>query len=145
MSDSEHLLESWKAEFRAAYDADERNASRQSFDEYWGWVATFLVTGGAGQRGWLDQIDRALRRVSDDRAAADLRGRFMTAGKAIAAEWAKKSRYRRIHSTALQGKPNLQDWGTRLERASTRDEGDGAVIEDALLRIEEDVNAALGA
>lgn len=144
MSDSEHLLDSWKAEFRAAYDADERNASRQSFDEYWGWVATFLATGGAGQRGWLDQIDQALKRVSDERVAAGLRGRLLAAGKAIAAEWAKNGRYRRIHSTALQGKPNLQDWGTRLQRASARDDGDGALIEDALLRIEEDVNAALG-
>jgi hypothetical protein len=144
MNDSERLLESWKPDFRAAYDADERNAARQSFDEYWGWITTFLVSGGAGQRGWLAQIDQALARVRDEQAAARLRERFLAAGRTIAADWAKQSRYRRIHTTILQGTPNLQEWGTRLQRASTKDEGDGAVIEDALLRIEEDVTRALG-
>jgi hypothetical protein len=144
MNDSERLLESWKADIRAVYDADARNAASQSFDEYWRWVVTFLVTGGAGQRGWLDQVDQALGRVSDEAVASRLRARLLASGRAIAAEWAKKGRHRRIHSTALQGKPNLQDWGTRLQRASTRDQGDGVAIEDALFRIEEDVRAALG-
>ena len=145
MNDSERLLESWKPEFRVAYDADARNAAQQSFEEYWRWIGTFLVAGGAGQRGWIDQIDEALKRVRDEQVVIQLRGRLLATGKAIAAEWAKKGRYRRIHSTALQGKPNLQDWGTRLQRAATRDGGDGAAIEDALLRIEEDVESALGA
>jgi hypothetical protein len=144
MNNSERLLESWKPDFRAAYDADERNAARQSFDEYWGWITAFLVSGGAGQRGWLAQIDEALKGVRDERAAARLRERFLATGRTIAADWAKQSRYRRIHTTILQGTPNLQEWGTRLQRASTKDEGDGAVIEDALLRIEEDVTRALG-
>jgi len=144
MNDSERLLESWKAEIRAAYDADERNAAKQSFEEYWGWVSTFLVTGGAGQRGWLEQVDRALEKVVDSGVSARLRERFVALGKVIAADWAKQGRYRRIHTTILQGRPNLQDLGTRMQRAASRDDGDGAVIEDALVRIEEDVNAALG-
>ena len=36
MSDNERLLESWKPEFHAQYEADERNAAQQSFDDYWG-------------------------------------------------------------------------------------------------------------
>jgi len=144
MADNLRLIESWKPDFRAAYDADARNAAHQSFDEYWGWIASFLVTGGAGQRGWLEQVDKALQRVQDEEALARLRERLLLVGKAIAAEWAKPSRYRRIHSTMLQGSPNLMDWGSRLQRASARDEGDGAAIEDALDRIEKDVKSALG-
>jgi hypothetical protein len=143
MNDTERLLEPWKDEIRAIYDADERNAAKQSFDEYWGWISTFLVTGGAGQRGWLEQVDRALEKVNDERVSAQLRGRFLALGKTIATDWAKQGRYRRIHSTILQGRPNLQDLGARMQRAASREEGDGAVIEDALARIEEDVNAAL--
>lgn len=144
-TNSSRLVDSWKAEFRAHYDADPRNAAHQSFDEYWSWVTTFLVTGGAGQRGWLDQVDRTLQKVSDDQVAGRLRERMIAAGRAIAAEWAKQGRYRRIHSTFLQGTPNLKDWGTRLERAASREVGDGAAIEDALARIEEDLKAALRA
>lgn len=143
MGNNERLVESWKPEFRATYDADVRNASRQSFEDYWGWVTAFLVTGGAGQRGWLEQIAQALRRVQDEEASARLRERLLAVGKTIAAEWAKPSSHRRIHSTLLQGRPNLMDWGSRLQRASARDEGDGAAIEDALDRIEQDVKSAL--
>jgi hypothetical protein len=143
MSESKQLLESWKTDFRATYDADERNAVKQSFDEYWNWISTFLVTGGAGQPGWLEQVDRALAKVGDRKVAARLRARFLALGKSIAADWAKQGRYRHIHSTILQGRPNLQDLGVRMQRAASKDAGDGSAIEDALLRIEEDVKAAL--
>jgi hypothetical protein len=145
MPDSTKVLESWKPEFRAAYDADDRNAAHQPFDEYWGWVTTFLAKGGAGQVGWLDQVEKALRRVHDEEATALLRERLHAIGKTIAAEWAKQGRHRRIYSTMLQGSPNLVDLGSRLQRAAAREEGDGAAIEDALDRIEKDVNAALRA
>jgi hypothetical protein len=145
MMDGKKLVESWKTEFRTAYDADARNAARQSFDEYWDWITAFLLTGGAGQRGWLEQVDQALRRVQDEEATARLRERLLAVGKTIAAEWAKPTRHRRIHSTLLQGSPNLMEWGGRLQRASARDEGDGATIEDALDRIENDVKSALRA
>lgn len=144
MSDNERLLESWKPEFRAQYEADERNAAQQSFDDYWGWITAFLVTGGAGQRGWLDQVDAALRKVTDEAAAKRLRARLLTVGRAIAGEWSKQGRYRRIYSTVLQGSPNLQGWGLRLQRATSREGGDGSAIEDALARIEDDVRTALG-
>lgn len=144
MNDREQLLESWRAEFRAAYDADPRNAALQSFDEYWRWVTTFLLTGGVAQPGWLDQVEGAVRLVSDEATSDRLRVRLHAVGKAIAAEWSKHARRRRIYSTPLQGTPNLQSWGVYLQRASAREEGDGAAIESMLLRIERDVSDALG-
>lgn len=143
MDADDHVVDSWIDEFREQYQADARNAARQPFEEYWGWVRSFLVTGGAGQRGWLQQGDDVLQKVGDAAAARALRGRVQDIGKAIAAEWAKHSRYRRIHSTMLQGSPNLFDWGQRLKRAAADETGDGASIARALDAIERDVRKAL--
>ena len=143
MSASSQLVESWKADFRAAYEADARNAARQSFDEHWRWVTTFFISGGAGQPGWLEQVEQALRGVRDGAARERLRDRLLTLGKTIAADWSKESRYRRIHSTFLQGSPNLQEWGRRLQRATRDDTGDGAAIERAIAATEAEANAAL--
>ena len=142
---SAHLdrVDRWQAEFRRAYDEDARNAARQTFDEYWNWVKAFMVTGGAGQRGWLEQGEAVLRRVTDAAAAADLRTRVEAVGKRIAAEWAKDSKHRRIHSTLLQGSPNLFDWGRRLQRAADEETGDGAAIGRAIDAIEREAERAL--
>jgi hypothetical protein len=141
MSKHEGLVDSWAEEFRSAHGSDARNAARQPFEDYWSWVKVFLVTGGAGQRGWLDRGDEALRAVSDTAAADALRERLQALGRTIAAEWAKDSRYRRIHSTILQGSPNLAAWGGQLQRATVSDAGDGAAIGRALDAIERDVRA----
>jgi hypothetical protein len=143
MSTNDQLVESWKEEFRAAYSRDTRNAARQTFDDYWYWVKVFFVAGGAGQPGWLDQVELALRGVRDEAARERLRERLRALGKTIGAEWSKESRYRRIHSIAFQGSPNLQDWGRRLQRAAASDTGDGAAIERALGGIEREAAAAL--
>lgn len=143
MSNHATIVDSWMEEFRNAHGSDARNAARQPFEDYWLWVKVFLVTGGAGQRGWLDQGDDALRGVRDAAAAAVLRERVRTLGKAIAAEWAKDSRYRRIHSTVLQGSPYLAAWGGQLQRAAANDAGNGAAIGRALDAIERDVRAAV--
>jgi hypothetical protein len=145
MSEHNQLVDSLKDQFRAAYDKDPQNAARQPFDEYWRWVNVFFVTGGAGQPGWLDQVEAALRCVREDAARDLLRGRLRALGVTIAAEWSKESRYRRIHSTFFQGSPNLQDWGRRLQRAARDDTGDGAAIERALEVIERETLAALRA
>src|SRR5689334_512688 len=126
MSTNEQLVDSWKDEFRAAYQRDPRNAARQSFDEYWYWVKTFLIAGAAGYQGWLGQVAETLGTVRDSAARDRLRRRMQTLGKTIAAEWSKESRYRRIFTTFFQGVPNLQDWGLRLQRAARDDTGDGA-------------------
>jgi hypothetical protein len=143
MSASSQLVEAWKAEFRAAYERDQHNAARQSFDEYWRWVTTFFVNGGAGQPGWLEQVELALRGVRDQTTRERLRERLHTLGKTIAADWSKESRYRHIHSTFFQGSPNLQEWGRQLQRATRDDAGNGAAIERALAAIESEASAAL--
>lgn len=142
MSAHDDLLASWESDFRTTHAADAANAKRQPFAEYWNWVKTFLVDGGAGQRGWLAQGDEVLRSVRDRAFAAELRERMLSLGKEIAAEWAKDSRARRVHSTFLQGSPNLQDWGKQLQRAAAAETGDGAAIEAALERIDRELNAA---
>jgi hypothetical protein len=143
MNEAERIVESWIEHFRREYERDERNAAGQSFDDYWRWVKTFLVSGGAGQRGWLDQGEETLVRVDDPAACRVLRTRVHEIGKTIAAEWAKQARYRRLHSTMLQGSPNLHGWGRSLKRAAAREAGDGARIGLALDAIERDLNEAL--
>jgi len=144
MIPNDELVNSWIQDFRSAHDSDPGNAARQSFEDYWGWVKVFLVTGAAGQKGWLDQGEEVLRGVRDAAGADELRGRLRTIGTAIAAEWAKDSRSRRIHSTMLQGSPNLMDLGRRLQRAAAGDAGNGGAISLALDAIERDVHTALG-
>lgn len=145
MTNHDDLVDSWRDEFRDLYDGDPRNAARQPFRDYWGWVRTFLLTGGAGQRSWLAQGDETLRRVRDTAEAERLRARMLALGKAIAAEWAKDSGARRIHSTFLQGSPNLQTWGRLLQRAAEADAGDGVAIRGALDAIDREVRGALEA
>jgi hypothetical protein len=144
MSDNDRLVDSWMPEFRHAHANDPRNAARQSFEDYWGWVKTFLVTGAAGQRGWLDQGDVVLGRIQPGTVADALRARLLAIGRTIAAEWAKDGRYRRIYTTFFQGTPNLQNWGRRLQRAAASDTGDGTAIGQALDTIERDVRSAVG-
>jgi hypothetical protein len=143
MSEAEKTVDSWLEHFRERYEADARDGAAQAFDDYWRWVKTFLVHGGAGQRGWLDQGEDLLGRVHDEAARQTLRSRVHDIGKTIAAEWARPSRRRRIHSTFLQGSPNLHAWGRSLERAAARDRGDGASIGQALDAIERDLGDAL--
>ena len=145
MGNYSDLVDSWRQEFQAAHARDDRNAIRQSFGDYWSWVRVFLATGGAGQRGWLEQGDEVLRAIRDEKTAAALRARVNDLGKAIAAEWAKEGRSRRVYSTFLQGSPNLRDWGKQLQRAAAADAGDGAAIRRALDTIEGELRAALEA
>lgn len=143
MAHHDDLVDSWREAFRDAYDADAHNAARQPFRDYWGWVRTFLVTGGAGQRSWLAQCDTTLRRVREAAEAERLRARMLDLGRLIAAEWAKDSGARRIHSTFLQGSPNLQTWGRLLQRTADADAGDGRAIDAALDTIEREARGAL--
>jgi hypothetical protein len=144
MKTHDELVDSWMEEFRAAYEDDDRNAARQTFEDYWSWVQVFLLTGGAGRPGWLAQGEEVLRGVRDENAAEQLRDRVRSIGKAIAGEWAKSSRHRRIHSTLLQGSPNLLDWGKQLQRAAEADKGDGSALDRALDAIHRDVRSATG-
>jgi hypothetical protein len=138
------LVDSWKPYFLAEYQRDERNARRQTFDEYWRWVKTFLLVGGSGYEGWLAQTAAALSKVRDDAARQRLSDHAAQSGKRIAAEWSKDSACRRIFSNPFQGRPNLLDWGRKIQRAARDDQGDGRALAAALASIEADLDAALG-
>jgi hypothetical protein len=143
MSKHSPLVESWLEEFRTVHGRDERNAVRQTFEDYWSWIKVFLDEGGAGQRGWLEQGDEVLAAIRDQKAAKRLRARVHDLGKAIATEWAKENRSRRVYSTFLQGSPNLRDWGKQLQRAAAADAGDGDAIGQALDAIERELKKAV--
>ena len=137
------LVESWKPYFLAAYQRDQRNARRQTFDEYWRWVTTFLLVGGSGYDGWLAQTAAALARVRDDAVKQRLSERGAQLGQRIAAEWSKDSAFRKVFSNPFQGRPNLLDWGLKIQRAARDERGDGRALEAALAGIEADLDAAL--
>ncbi|HEU5101455.1 MAG TPA: hypothetical protein VFU22_20675 [Roseiflexaceae bacterium] len=142
-TDHQMLVESWKAYFVTEYQRDARNARRQTFDDYWGWVKTFLLLGGSGYPGWLAQTAAALAGVRDEAASRRLGGRAAELGKRIAGEWSKDSAYRRIFSNPFQGRPNLLDWGRAIQRAARAERGDGGALEAALDRIERELEGAL--
>lgn len=137
---AEELVASWQPYFRAEYDRDGRNAQRQTFDEYWHWVKVYLLVGGSGYQGWLEQGAGLLARVRDEPARARLDALQQQVGRRIAAEWSKDSACRRVYSTFLQGRPNLADWGRALQRAAGQDRGDGAAVEAALLAIQAELD-----
>jgi hypothetical protein len=102
-----------------------------------------LASRGSGQKGWFGQIDDLERAIGDEAARRRVRTQMLSIGRRIAAEWSKESAYRKIHSTVWQGRPNLMDWGRRLQRAVSRDGGDGQMIEQALAAIEQELNAVV--
>jgi hypothetical protein len=141
--DPQALVESWKPYFVAEYQRDPSNARRQTFDEYWGWAKTFLLVGGSGYPGWLAQTATALAGVRDAAARQRLGGRAAELGKQIAAEWSKDSACRKIFSNPFQGRPNLLDWGRRIQRAARDEQGDGRALEAVLESIERELGGAL--
>ena len=137
------LVESWRADFEAEYARDQRNAQKQSFDDYWQWVKTYLLVGGSGYTGWLEQGATLTAGLRDEATRARLGALFEDTGKRVAAEWSKDSAYRKVYSTFFQGRPNLVEWGRALQAAGRRDGGDGASIEAALQAIQADLDRAL--
>ena len=138
------LVESWRPYFIAAYERDLRNAQRQSFDDYWRWVTSFLLVGGSGYPGWLEQTTSAVARIRDQSARQRLSEHSWEVGKRIAAEWSKDSACRKIYSNPFQGRPNLLDWGRTIQRAARSELGDGGALERALNSINADMDIALG-
>jgi hypothetical protein len=142
-ADPAALIEAWRPFFSAEYARDQRNAQRQSFDEYWRWATTFLLVGGSGYPGWIEQTRRAVAGVRDQPARQRLIERALELGKRIAAEWSKDSACRKIYSNPFQGRPNLLDWGRAIQRAARGDQGDGRALERALEGISAEIDSAL--
>jgi hypothetical protein len=137
------LVESWRPFFEVEYARDRRNAQKQRFDEYWQWVKTYLLVGGSGYAGWLEQRAALMAGLRDEATRACIGALFEETGKRVAAEWSKDSSCRRVYSTFFQGRPNLVEWGRALQAAERRDRGDGAAIEAALRAIQADLERAL--
>ena len=143
-ADPAALVESWRPFFSAEYARDQRNAQRQSFDEYWRWATGFLLVGGSGYPGWLAQTSSAVAGIRDPSARQRVIERAWELGKRIAAEWSKDSACRKIYSNPVQGRPNLLDWGRKIQRAAREDRGDGSALERVLGSINAEMDAALG-
>jgi hypothetical protein len=140
-ADPAALVESWRPFFSAEYMRDQRNAQRQSFDDYWGWVTGFLLAGGSGYPGWLEQTSSAVAGIHDRSTRQRIIERSWELGKRIAAEWSKTGR--KIYSNPFQGRPNLLDWGRKIQRAARDDQGDGRALEHVLSSINAEIDAAL--
>ena len=137
------LVESWRPFFSAEYMRDQRNAQRQGFDDYWRWVTGFLLAGGSGYPGWLEQTSSAVARIRDRSTRQRIIEHSWELGKRIAAEWSKDSACRKIYSNPFQGRPNLLDWGRKIQRAARDDQGDGQALERVLSSINAEIDAAL--
>ncbi|MFA5860343.1 MAG: hypothetical protein WDA16_01475 [Candidatus Thermoplasmatota archaeon] len=118
--------------FRAAYDADAANRSRQSWEEYKGWVQKFYD----GQRfppipGWAKKQDELSRAHA---TRPEVRAQLDSTGKLLASEWAKDNGVRKVSTS------DLQSWSKRFEGASK----DADALLAALRDVEQQVIGRLG-
>lgn len=145
---NEELVDGWKAELKAAWEKDECVQKHQKFDDYWKAVKDFMLVGGAGYKGWLEELEKQIAKIGDEKRRGEVRDKFIKLGKKIAAEWAKANKCRKIRSSDVQllekGKPALTDFKKKLEKAVKADKGDGKEIEKALDEIDAEVDKALG-
>lgn len=96
--------EAW---FRAQYEKDAANKSKQSWNDYWGWVQTFYK----GKTfppvpGWASREKEIAGKVPEARVELE------TTGRALAAEWAKDNAVRKVSTS------DLQTWGKKFSDAS---------------------------
>lgn len=108
-------------DFRACYDHDPSNATRQTWEQYWGWVRLFY-DGNLFSQGWSQRARWLIEGVRSEVERNRLRTRLNLLGRQIGAEWAKDYDVRRVTSA------HLLSWGKRLEQARERDIGDGAAF-----------------
>lgn len=93
--------------FRARYEADAANKSKQSWREYWGWVGSFYE----GKRfppvaGWREREKELVAKAPAHKDA------IVRMGQALAAEWAKDNAVRKVSTS------DLQAWGKRFSEAA---------------------------
>lgn len=124
-------------DFRAAYDADGENESRQSWDEYYGWVKAFY-RGNLFASGWTRQAKRVAEAVDDRQVREEIIVRSNALGRQISQEWSKDNAVRRIDSD------DLTTFGRQLKQAVKDDDGSGTAVGDALKDIEKVVGQRLG-
>jgi hypothetical protein len=121
----EGWYEPMAGDFRPHYDRDLANGTRQTWQQYWGWVQSFYE-GNLIAKGWSHRTEWLLEGVRSDAERTPLRARLNALGRAICAEWAKDYALRRISSA------DLLAWGKMMEKAKNGDDGSGAEIHRAL-------------
>lgn len=105
--------------FKARYEADAANKTKQSWSDHWGWINTFYE----GKRfppvaGWREREKDLVAR------APAAREHIERVGLALASEWAKDNSVRKV-STA-----DLQAWGKRFTEAARTPEGLSAALHE---------------
>lgn len=130
--ESLHWYEPKETDFKAAYDRDKTNMSKQTFKDYWGWVQSFY-SGNLLDSGWTKRCKDLVSKVRKEETKASLRAKLNALGKSIAAEWAKANADRKIDTSKLIA------WGQRLQEARSKDDGGGEVIKKEVESIASEV------
>jgi hypothetical protein len=150
--EQEKLVDGWKDEFKKIYDKMiDKCKNSQKFDEgkgYWYWVKTFMIIGGVGYAGWLDQSKKLLEKVKDKDTREKLQKRLIDLGKKVIGEASKDNECRKIKTFKNWHDPDgdaptLRGFGQRLKDAMDKDTGDGKEIEKVIEKIEGEVDKIL--
>lgn len=141
------LLNSWTAQFSAAYDAaDKCERTNQTKDAYFTSIHDFFF--GMVIPGWFDRKDTLLKKFDGTSIRADLETRLNVLGKKVAAEWAKSNSCRKIRTSPRWnplevGKPSVEEWYNQLLAAANRDTGDGKALGKAIDDVSKQVDETL--
>ncbi len=100
--------------FESIYAADSSNQAVQSLDEYLVWIKRYYLGWELYRRGWLRMTNELLETIDDPAMADQISIKMADLGQSIAGEWAKKSRYRTIHTR------HVSVWGNALLEAMAR-------------------------
>lgn len=118
--------------FVAHFDTDLENKKGQPVEEYLMWVERFYSGWELYRNGWIKVTAASLHNVKDPLLAEEIHTKMNLIGQAIACEWAKNKKDRRIHTR------HIVVWGNALIESIKRDQ------ELALInRVLADVNALL--
>lgn len=122
-----------EAFFRKAYEADAANRTKQSWDDYWGWVQAFYK----GKTfppvpGWAKREEEIIRH---HHVRHDVRHALSETGRLLAAEWSKDNSVRKV-STG-----DLQTWGKQFSDVSK----DPVALLAALERVQAELRSRTGA
>jgi hypothetical protein len=118
-----------EAFFKARYEADAANKSKQSWKDYNEWVRVFYE----GKRfppvsGWADREKDILGKLPSA-SHAEVKPALSRIGQTLAGEWAKDNSVRKVSTS------DLQTWGKRFSDAAK----DPLALVAALQQVESEV------
>jgi len=123
-------------DFRPEYDRDAVNQPRQSWDEYWSWVARFY-DGSFFAKGWTKQSEDLVDGVRAEGTRDELRAALNALGRRAAAEWSKDNGVRKLDTNGLR------TFGKRLQKAKKDDDGSGSSLRSVIAAIAAEVETKL--